>query len=121
MSIMQELYDKVAGNPDLLKKFNQINQEAETAGESATEDKLLAFAKEAGFEVSLEEMKTFFQGLGEQTQGELSDAELDQVAGGKSTMGTINVVASVLVWSACALGSVVTEIIKEGDCARQFK
>ncbi len=53
MTQMQELYAKVASDATLQDKFNQIMKEAEEAGKAATEDKLLAFAKEAGFDISI--------------------------------------------------------------------
>jgi predicted ribosomally synthesized peptide with nif11-like leader len=119
---MQELYHKVAGNSILQKKINQILSEAESAGPAATEEKLLDFAREAGFEVSVEEMRTFFEGMSTQASGELSDAELDQVAGGKSKTGTENVIISVLtVGVGCAIGSIIEEVKSQGACNWAFQ
>lgn len=86
MTKMQELYAKVAGDAALQEQFNLILREAEKAGQAGqavAEEKLLAFAKEAGSAVSLEEMGDFFLKQAEQTAWELSDAQMDQVAGGK--------------------------------------
>ena len=120
---MKELYDKVARDPILQQKFSQIMAEAEQAGQAATEENLLAFAREAGFEVSIEEMWAFFQGMAVQTEGELSDVELDQVAGGKSFNGTGAVIMSVLIAFSCVVGSLVSELSSEerGQCARDFQ
>lgn len=82
MDKMKELYAKVAGDSALQAKFAEIMKEAAEAGEE-TKEKLTNFAKEAGFEVIREEMEEFFKKLGEKPAGELSDAELDAVAGGK--------------------------------------
>jgi predicted ribosomally synthesized peptide with nif11-like leader len=87
MSKMQELYEKVAKDSALQVKFNAIISDAQEAGEAATGEKLAAFAKEAGFDVTLEDMQTFFKELSEKGEGELSDTELDMVAGGKSLPG----------------------------------
>lgn len=109
MSKMNELYAEVAGDSVLQAQFSQIMAEAESAGQAATDAKLQAFAKEAGYEVSLLEMQEFFRNLSEvqQTQehyGELSDVELDQVAGGKSANGGLLIAASVLtLGTLCAL------------------
>lgn len=83
MSKMKELYAKVAGDAALQAKFAAIINEAEKAGEAATKEKLSAFAKDAGYEVSLEEAQEFFATLAEKKEGALSEEELDAVAGGK--------------------------------------
>lgn len=122
MSMMQELYTKVAGNSALQEKFNQILKDADNVGTSATEQKLLDFAQAEGYEISIEEMGAFFQSLSENRAGELSDMELDQVAGGKSTQGTQSIYISVVTLGlVCAVGSVVAELIpNNGGCAGQF-
>lgn len=84
MPKMQELFEKVSGDGALQEKFVQIMKDAEAAGKEETEAKLTAFAKEAGYGVNVEEMKDFFKGLAETHQNELSNAELDMVAGGKN-------------------------------------
>lgn len=84
MSKMQELYKKVAGDSALQEKFNAIIKDSGKAGEAATKERLTAFANEAGYEISLDEMKAFFTELSDKEKGQLSDAELDMVAGGKS-------------------------------------
>lgn len=84
MSKMKELYEKVAADSTLQNKFAAIMEGAEKAGEETTNAKLLAFAKEAGYDVTLEEMQTFFKGLTENSTRDLSDAELDMAAGGRS-------------------------------------
>lgn len=85
MSKMKELYEKVAGDRVLQAKFEVILNRAEKAGEDETGKKLLAFAKEAGFDVTVDEIKSFFNKLNENRSAELSDSELDAVAGGKGT------------------------------------
>lgn len=96
MSGMKALYEKVAGNSVLQARFGQILIQSEQAGKEATEEKLAAFAKEQGFDLSLSEMTEFFQSLSNKEQGELSDLELDLVAGGKSLGGMVNIAQSVL-------------------------
>lgn len=122
MTRMQELYEKVAKDSKLQAQFKKIMADAEQAGQTATEEKLLAFAREAGFEVSIAEMQAFFQGMAAQAEGELSDAELDQVAGGKSGGGIVHVIGSVLsVGIGCAIMSAVVEVAKSGGCNRYFQ
>jgi hypothetical protein len=83
MSKMKELYEKVAADSALRDKFAAIMKDAEAAGEEATNAKLIAFAKDAGAEVTPDEMRQFFKELAESKKGSLSDTELDMVAGGK--------------------------------------
>lgn len=110
---MNGLYSKVAGDPVLQQKFSQIMADAELYGQTgdpsvqtATEEKLQAFAKEAGYDISIQEMKDFFQGMATQTEGELSDMELDQVAGGKVQADkVVNSVFSAGI--VCAIASII--------------
>ncbi len=86
MSVMKELYDKVAADLTLQEKFLEIMDGAEDAAGDATGQKLVGFAKDAGFDVTLDEVKAFFQEMmAESKEGALSEAELDMVAGGKGT------------------------------------
>lgn len=77
---MKELYDLVAGSPELQKRFAEILAKAEEEGAEPVETALLAFAKELGFIVTVEELRAFFEGL--QKGSELSEEEMDMVAGG---------------------------------------
>lgn len=95
MCKMKELYEKVAKDATLQAKFNTIISDAKKVGEAATNGKMAEFAKEAGYDVTLDEMKDFFEKLAEKKEGELSDTELDMVAGGKSDNGIANIVTSV--------------------------
>ena len=119
---MKELYDKVARDPILQQKYSNIMADAEQAGQAATEENLLTFAREVGFEVSIEEMRAFFQGMASQAEGELSDAELDQVAGGKSFVGGIGVFVTVLTFgTVCGVASAISEIAESGGCSKLFQ
>ncbi len=82
MEKMKELYAKVAGDSALQAKYAEIMKDAAEDGKAPWE-KLTAFAKEAGYEISIEEATEYFKALAEQKKGELSDMELDAVAGGK--------------------------------------
>lgn len=80
---MQELFEKVSKDPALQAKFSAIIREAKEAGAESTEAKLTAFAKEAGYDVTLKEMAAYFGTLSSKSESELSETELDMVAGGK--------------------------------------
>lgn len=83
MSQMKELYNKVAKDAVMQQKFSKILAESEEVSKEATTEKLITFAREAGFALSLDEMQEFFTTLQVKPAGELNDAELDLVAGGK--------------------------------------
>jgi predicted ribosomally synthesized peptide with nif11-like leader len=110
MDKMNQLYEKVAADSVLQAKFNAILSDAEKAGEAVTGEKLAAFAKEAGFVVTPEEMQAFFKKLSEKKEGELSDVELDMVAGGKSLSGIFHLFTSAAtVGVSCATNSAIEE------------
>ncbi len=81
---MQRLYEQVANDGNLKTKFTEIMNGAEQMGREEILVKLVAFAKEAGFDVTADEIEAFFKEQSEKKDGELSDLELDMVAGGKS-------------------------------------
>jgi len=85
MSKMKELYLKVAADAGLQEKANKIFETTEDAAVTVT--KLVEFAKEQGYEVTVEEVKEFFKSQSEKSSGELDDDELESVAGGKVRPG----------------------------------
>jgi len=93
MSKMSELYAKVAADSALQEKFGKIVEEADD--EAAFGEKLIAFAKEQGFDVTLSDIKEFFKSLAEPAKGQLSEEDLDSVAGGKIGFGDPNLSAIV--------------------------
>ena len=112
---MKELYQKVAADSVLLEKFQAILKDAEIAGKEATEEKLIAFAKEAGYDVTIEEVQAFSA----QSKGELNDDELDVVAGGK--VDPYMVLFSIGSFGiSCAVVSATTAI-GGGDCGELFQ
>jgi predicted ribosomally synthesized peptide with nif11-like leader len=63
MDKMKELYEKVAKDSDLQQKFAEIMKDAENAGKEETGKKLVAFAKEQGFDLTVDEIRDFFSKL----------------------------------------------------------
>jgi predicted ribosomally synthesized peptide with nif11-like leader len=109
MDQMKELYEKVASDAGLQAKFLEIINNAEQAGPLETQSKLLNFAKEAGYDISLEEMEKFFKGMIDQEVSELSDLELDMVAGGKISWKQIGGLFVTIVFTATsAVGAIAT-------------
>ena len=72
MKSMQELYNEVMASEEMKKEFLEASKEKESVG---------AFLKKYGCDASVDDVAAF---LKEKTEGELSDDELDSVAGGKS-------------------------------------
>jgi len=109
MSGIKELYDKVAEDSGLQTRFKVIMAAAEKEGMEATEAKLTTFAKAAGYDVTLEDMRAFFNELAQQKEGGLSESELDMVAGGKSTGQILFSVGTA------AYGCGQSSVVKRGD------
>ncbi len=82
MEEMRKLYEKVAKSSMLQKKLIWIANEAAVAGRKKTRERLIDFAKDAGFDITIEEMRHFFMDLSEKQEAELTDTELEIVAGG---------------------------------------
>ena len=116
MSQMKELYEKVSKDTLLFTQFRQILADSKQDSLDQTEEKLIAFAKDAGFEITLAEMQEFFSGLSEQSQAELSEAELDMVAGGKSTSDTAQAIALSITIIGCVIMRSINQNNTEGYC-----
>lgn len=84
MEKMMKLYETVANDGNLKSRFTEIMSNAEKTGQEETMEKLKTFAKEAGFDVTTDEIDFFFNEQSKKSNGELSDLELDMVAGGKA-------------------------------------
>ena len=124
MNKMEALYEKVSKDSKLQAEFTEIMKNAETAGKTEAEQELLSFAKNAGFEISLEEMRDFFEGKSGELNGQLSDAELDMVAGGKTTQGLICgiITSGVTLGIGCALISAgCGKSLKTASCEEFFE
>ena len=121
MEKMQELYDKVAKDEALQEKFNEIMNGVEGADQEEVAAKLVAFAKESGYDVTPEEIQAFFKSLAENQNGSLSDAELDMVAGGKSKDGSWSIFCSVFsLGIGCAIISGIAST-RGNDCGHYFE
>lgn len=82
MSTMRDLYLKVAADAVLQEKVNKIF-EANAEDGAAAAAKLVEFAKEQGYDVTVEEIREFFKSLSEKSNEALDDEDLEAVAGGK--------------------------------------
>jgi len=94
---MQELYEKVSKDEALQEKFARIMNAGKSNEETAKG--LIDFAKDAGFDIIMEEIQAFFKELSEKKEGEISEAELDSVAGGKGG-GSVYISKSTLICPA---------------------
>ncbi|MDD4565944.1 MAG: Nif11-like leader peptide family RiPP precursor [Eubacteriales bacterium] len=82
MEEIKVFYEKVSKSPMLRKKLIWIADEATIAGQKKTKERLIDFVKDAGFDITIEEMRDFFADLAEKKNAEMTDAELETVAGG---------------------------------------
>ena len=119
MSQMRELYEKVAASEELKAQFSAILQAAKEAGEEEIAKKLVQFSKNQGLDITIAEFQEFFKNLVEENHGELSEAEMDMVAGGKVSAGSV--LASVFTLGvACAFASAVNAATRQG-CGAFFQ
>ena len=96
MKTVEELYREVLASEALKKEFLALRPE-----------EIEGFAAKYGCEAKLDEIRAFFEAQKNKT-GELSDDELDQVAGGKG-VDTVEVVVSVFtVGIGCAEAALVS-------------
>lgn len=105
MNRMKELYQKVAEDSRLQKRFFEILDETGNLTAADTAGKLTAFAADAGFKVGIGEIQDFFKTLIEGSQEQLSEMELDMVAGGKG--GGID-------WGKITAGAIIVGSIAGG-------
>ncbi len=75
---LQELYDKVMASEELKKSFAEVAQD---------KGKLAAWLKANGSDATVEQVGVFLKS--KQTSGEVSDDELENVAGGGVSHGGI--------------------------------
>lgn len=113
MDKMRELYGKVAKSNELQKKLTRIANEAKEVGAEKTNQRLIKFAEYVGYDITIKEMQNFFTALAAEQSAELSDAELDMVAGGKMKAGLV--ISIFGVGLSCAVVSVGCEI-QSGNC-----
>ncbi len=78
-----EFYNYVSENHDARAKLEALMGQRETMEKGAYFDAMIAFAKENGFEFQKEEVIKYFEE--NFSNSELSDADLDAVAGGKGS------------------------------------
>ena len=91
MKTLQELYVEVMNSDALKTEFLALT----------TPEQVVAFAEKNGCTATVEEIKAFFEEQAAAT-GELTDAELAQVAGGKSVMWQEALISVLSVGTYCA-------------------
>ena len=84
MKTLQELYTEVIGSEELKKEFMEASKDEKNVEE---------FLKKHGCDATFDELKAFFD---DKSEGELSEDEVEAVAGGKSKEDKVKTAASVL-------------------------
>jgi len=92
MKTLNELYAEVTASDTLKAEFLALK----------TPEDIVAFAKKNGCDVTLDDIKAFFEEK-QKAAGELSEAELEQVAGGKSATFSEASISIALVGIGCVL------------------
>ena len=94
MKTIEELYKEVMASEELKKEFLTLKPE-EVEG----------FAKKNGCEATFADINAFLEEKAK-AEGELSDDELDQVAGGKSVDGMEVTISIATLGFGCAAGAI---------------
>ncbi len=86
---VKKFYEAVVQDKTIQQRFSELNQKYQGVAVDAAkadaimEQELLPVAKELGYEFTLAEVKTYGEEMQQtKTNGELSDSELEAVAGG---------------------------------------
>jgi hypothetical protein len=108
MEKMKELYEKVSQDSALRNRFEEIMKNSADAGPEKTGEELSAFAKGAGYEVSIEEIREFFQSLTVQKEATFRYGT-GCCSGGKNEPAPPNSVDKT--FTECALVSVKDKLI----------
>ena len=103
MENAKKFYEKVSADKGLQQKIGQLVKE----DPKGIEGIIIKTAKENGFEFSEEEMKAFFaeQAKTANPFGELSDSELESVAGGSKGNWIVNSMTNLGIY--CAATAIV--------------
>jgi len=92
MKTLNELYTEVTASAALKAEFLALK----------TPEDIVAFAKKNGCDATLDDIKTFFEEK-QNASGELSEEDLEQVAGGKSATCSEAALSVVLVGIGCVV------------------
>lgn len=103
MKTLQELYTEVMDSDALKIEFLALTMPEE----------IVAFAEKKGCSATLDEIKAFFEEKAAAT-GELTDAELAQVAGGKSDSIEEEEVSIYSLGVGCAIRAIISAIGYQG-------
>ena len=101
MKTLNELYAEVIASDALKTEFLALK----------TPEEIVAFAKKNGCDATLDDIKTFFEEK-QKASGELSEEELEQVAGGKSVSYDEGMLSAFSAGLLCLLAAF--ESAKEG-------
>jgi predicted ribosomally synthesized peptide with nif11-like leader len=82
MSKIHDFFEKVGENQELQTKLIKIISDAEQAGETEIGTKIIDFASEAGFDITIDELREYFKEMAGSEDGSLSDSELNMISGG---------------------------------------
>ena len=90
MKTLNELYTEVTASDELKNEFLALK----------TPEDVVAFAKKNGCDATLDDIKAFFEEK-QKASGELSEEDLEQVAGGKSATYSEATLSMLLVGLGC--------------------
>ena len=99
MKTLQEMYDEIIASDEQKAAFAEASKNGKT----------LEFLKENGCETTAEELEAFLTEQREKLSGQLTDEELENVAGGKCKGRSVDVLVSIRGWGvACAIVATIS-------------
>ncbi len=109
---LQELYSKVMASEELKRSFAEAAQD---------KGKLEAWLKANGSDATVEQVGEFLRSRSGQTSGEISDDELESVAGGNLSLD-VTLISVCTVGIGCPIIAVQSEAYSSaGECFTDFE
>ncbi|HNY13339.1 MAG TPA: Nif11 family protein [Candidatus Wallbacteria bacterium] len=119
---VKKMFGKMNKEAELQKKYTAIMQEHQKEAEKNLADKLVEFGKTSGFSFSKDDLIAARAELMDKANSnkELSDTDLANVAGGGSQKATAVMVSIFSAGIACAIVSASEEHLHSGGCGQKM-
>ena len=115
---VKKMFVKMEKDVDLKKKYTELMLAHQKETEKTLSDKLVNFGQTSGFTFSNSDLLAARAEIIDKVNSnkELSDGDLNNVAGGGAQKAGIIMASIITVGIACAAVSAITEVNKHGAC-----
>ncbi len=120
---VKQMFGKIEKDASLKGKYVQLMQAHQKDAENKMTEKLIEFGKTSGFAFSKEDLMAARAELMDKNNSnkELSEGDLTNVAGGTSDLKVSIVMSSIVTFGiSCAAVSAITEIQASGSCGKNM-